>query len=185
MPILMSTWRNYATGNAPSNPAMLANAGVNFALTLSELEKSEDFWPNLRKAVEHGLSKEQALAALTTTAAKIAGVDDKVGKLASGYMADFVMVKGDIFEDGEIQSVWLQGEENELVSRELVDFAGHYTIDWNGQNVSLTLKPGAVLSGELTIGESTQPFVMLSAPMIPCHLLLIWIFSQQVRGAFS
>ena len=142
---------------APSNPAMLANAGVNFALTLSELEKSEDFWPNLRKAVEHGLSKEKALAALTTTAAQIAGVEDKVGKLASGYMADFVMVKGDIFEDGEIQSVWLQGEENELISRELVDFAGHYTIDWNGQNVSLTLKPGAALSGELTIGESTQP----------------------------
>ncbi len=141
---------------APSNPAMLANAGVDFALTLNELEKSGDFWPNLRKAVKHGLSKEKALAALTTTAAKIAGVDDKVGRLTSGYMADFVMVKGDIFEDGEIQSVWLQGEENELVSRELVDFAGNYTIDWNGQSVALTLKPGAKLSGELTLGDNTQ-----------------------------
>ncbi|MCA1767016.1 MAG: amidohydrolase family protein, partial [Idiomarina sp.] len=141
---------------APSNPAMLANAGVNFALTLHDLEKSESFWPNLRKAVKHGLSEEQALAALTTTPAKIAGIEDKAGKLAQGYMADFVMVKGDLFADGTIQSVWLQGEENELVSRDEVDFVGNYRIDWNDREVEIAIKPGAVLAGEIKLGEQSN-----------------------------
>ena len=110
---------------------MLAEAGVNFALTLHDLEKADSFWPNLRKAVKHGLSEERALAALTTIPAKIAGVDNKAGKLAQGYKADFVMVKGDLFADGTIQSVWLQGEENELVSRDKVDFVGNYNMKLN------------------------------------------------------
>lgn len=141
---------------APSNPAMLAGAGVNFALTLHDLEKAENFWPNLRKAVKHGLSEEQALAALTTIPAKIAGIDDKAGKLAQGYKADFVMVKGDLFADGTIQSVWLQGEENELVSRDKVDFVGNYSMKLNNQDIRIAIKPGAALSGEVKLEEKTS-----------------------------
>lgn len=142
---------------APSNPAVLANAGINFALTLHDLERSESFWPNLRKAVNHGLSKEKALAALTTIPAKIAGVDDKVGKLAQGYMADFVMVKGDVFEDGTLQSVWLQGQENELVSRDKVDFVGDYNLNWQGQALTISVKPGAALSGDISVDGKSSP----------------------------
>ncbi|MDV6317096.1 amidohydrolase family protein [Idiomarina sp. HP20-50] len=141
---------------APSNPGVLAQAGVDFALTLHDLEKAESFWPNLRKAVKHGLSEEKALASLTTIPAQIAGVEDKAGKLAQGYMADFIMVKGDLFADGTIQSVWLQGEEKQLVSRDKVDFVGNYRIDWNGQEVVVDIKPGAQLTGEVKVGEKTS-----------------------------
>lgn len=141
---------------APSNPAMLAEAGVNFALTLHDLEKADSFWPNLRKAVKHGLSEEKALAALTTIPAKIAGIGDKAGKLAQGYKADFVMVKGDLFADGTIQSVWLQGEENELVSRDKVDFVGNYSMKLNNQDIEIAIKPGAALSGEVKANEKTS-----------------------------
>lgn len=138
---------------APANPAMLAQADIDFALTLHGLEKADQFWPNLRKAIKHGLSKEDALAALTTIPAEIAGVSDKVGKLATGYMADFVMVKGDVFDEGVIQSVWMQGQEVELLPRHDVDFAGDYALDWQGTPVSLTIKAEPKANGELTWGE--------------------------------
>lgn len=142
---------------APSNPARLAQAGVDFALTQHGLEQADAFWPNLKKAIKHGLSKEHALAALTTIPAQIAGVEDKVGKLKSGYMADFVMVKGDVFGDGVIQSVWLQGQEHELLPRHAVDFAGDYQFDWQGQAVELTLTADPTAGGTISIaGEDTE-----------------------------
>ena len=140
---------------APANPAMLAQADVDFALTMHGLDKTEQFWPNLRKAVKHGLSKEDALAALTTIPADIAGVSDKVGKIASGYMADFVMVKGDVFEEGVIQSVWMQGEEVELLPRHDVDFAGHYAIDWQGNELTLDVTAKPTAAGELQWGDDS------------------------------
>ncbi len=140
---------------APANPAMLAQADVDFALTMHGLDKADQFWPNVRKAVKHGLSKQDALAALTTIPAQIAGVSDKVGKLAAGYMADFVMVKGDVFDDGVIQSVWMQGEEVELLPRHEVDFAGQYNIDWQGNQVTLDITAKPTASGEFTWGEDT------------------------------
>ncbi|MGM0480956.1 MAG: amidohydrolase family protein [Pseudomonadota bacterium] len=138
---------------APANPGMLAEAGVDFALTLHGLDKAEQFWPNVRKAVRHGLSKEDALAALTTVPANIAGVADKVGKLATGYMADFVMVKGDVFDDGVIQSVWTQGQEKELLPRHEVNFAGDYQLNWQGQDVALSVTADPVAAGEFSWGE--------------------------------
>ncbi|RUO78875.1 amidohydrolase [Idiomarina tyrosinivorans] len=134
---------------APSNPAVIANAGMVFAFTLTGLEKPEQFWHNLRRAMPYGLSEKQALAALTTVPAKLAGIDDKAGKLVPGYKADFVISRGDIFQQGEIYSVWLQGQEHVIKSMDAVDFAGHYQWPWGSdQTAELTLKtsPSAELS---------------------------------------
>lgn len=46
----------------------------------------------------HGLSQEEALATVTTEAAKILGVDKRVGSLEAGKDADLVMFDGDPFE---------------------------------------------------------------------------------------
>nr|WP_262339828.1 hypothetical protein [Idiomarina sp. OT37-5b] len=70
-------------------------------------------------------------------------------------MADFVMVKGDVFDDGVIQSVWMQGEEVELLPRHEVDFAGQYNIDWQGNQVTLDITAKPTASGEFTWGEDT------------------------------
>ncbi|MGM0524763.1 MAG: amidohydrolase family protein [Pseudomonadota bacterium] len=140
---------------APANPAMLAQAGVDFALTMHGLDKADAFWPNVKKAIRHGLTKEQALAALTTIPAAIAGVEEKVGKLSSGYMADFVMVKGDVFEDGVIQSVWTQGQEQELLPRHEVNFAGDYQIDWQGTAVALNITAEPTAGGEFSWGDES------------------------------
>lgn len=49
-------------------------------------------------AAAFGLSREDALAAITIDAARILGVDDRVGSLAAGKDADLVLFDGDPFE---------------------------------------------------------------------------------------
>ena len=45
--------------------------------------------------VKAGMTPEQALATATTTAADLLGMQDRLGRLAPGYAADFVAVEGD------------------------------------------------------------------------------------------
>ena len=45
-------------------------------------------------AVRAGMDEEDALAAITINAAKIAGIDDRVGSLAPGKDADLVLTTG-------------------------------------------------------------------------------------------
>ena len=49
--------------------------------------KTKDFWANLRRSIESGLTPEQALNALTMSPAQQLGVDDKLGSLAKGKLA--------------------------------------------------------------------------------------------------
>lgn len=141
---------------APSNPATLAQAGVDFALTTAQLEKPQAFWPNLRKAIQHGLSQQQALAALTTIPAQIAGVSDKVGKLQPGYMADFVIAKGDLFTDGEIAAVWLQGEAVELKPLQPAQLSGEFELNIANQALQLTLEADSKVSGSIKQGDTSH-----------------------------
>lgn len=125
---------------APANAAALAKAGIPFALTTFRLKDHRDFWPNLQKAVKHGLSADTALAALTTVPASIAGVADKLGKIAPGYQADIVMASGDLFADGEIIATWVRGQQHSIKAITPVEFAGVYQLSVAGKAVNITLK---------------------------------------------
>ena len=138
---------------APGNPAILADAGVEFAFTMHGMDKKADFWPNIRKAVTHGLSKDRALAALTTVPAQIAGVANQSGKLAVGFRGDVVVSRGDLFADGEIVSVWLQGEETKLQSMHPVDFAGEWSLQALNAEFGLHIKNNNRMQVELSLGE--------------------------------
>ena len=59
----------------------LKEAGVSFALTTAGNKDPETFHKNLRVAIEQGLDVEVALAALTTEAAEILGVGDRLGTI--------------------------------------------------------------------------------------------------------
>jgi imidazolonepropionase-like amidohydrolase len=62
---------------------------------------------------ENGLTPEQALAAATSGAADLMGLEDELGTLAPGKRADVVVVDGDplVFEDisERIRSVYKDG----------------------------------------------------------------------------
>ncbi|MHC4975483.1 MAG: amidohydrolase family protein [Planctomycetota bacterium] len=100
---------------APTNARRLVQAGATVALTTDKLDSKKDFWPNLRTAIEHGLSEDDALAMLTTTPAELLGADGTLGRVEDGYVANLVVVDGSIFDkESEIRSVWIDGVRHEL-----------------------------------------------------------------------
>ena len=77
------------------NPAILAKAGVEIAICTDHPETPVQYLPLCAAmAVRGGLEPEQALAAITINAARIAGLDHRIGSLAPGKDADIVVTDG-------------------------------------------------------------------------------------------
>lgn len=141
---------------APGNPAALEQAGISFSFTMHGLDNQKLFWSNIRKAIEHGLSERQALAALTVVPANQAGVSDQVGRIAPGYRADLVVANGNLFDDAKIVSVWLQGEESEIEPMHPVEFTGNYELAFEGQLLDFSVTESGRLNGELATTDGTE-----------------------------
>ncbi len=113
---------------APTNLAAFEKEGISFCLTTSDLRSPSQFWPNLRKAMEYGLSEEKALEALTTVPAKVLGVADQVGSLEPGKLANFLITNGPVFhEKSNILYNWVQGIKYEG-KEDISTFAGLYEL---------------------------------------------------------
>jgi imidazolonepropionase-like amidohydrolase len=110
-------WRH-----APENPGRLDGAGVTFAFTTSGLDDVDDFLPNLRAAVEHGLDRERALAALTTTPAEFLGISGSHGSIEAGKVANLVVTDGDLFSDDTgVVETWVDGARFHVGSSPVLD----------------------------------------------------------------
>ncbi|QYM65404.1 amidohydrolase [Microbacterium sp. Se5.02b] len=80
----------------PANLAALAAAGVRVALTTDHPVVPIGLLAmQAAVAVRAGLPRQTALAAMTSTAASIAGIDDRVGALEPGRDGDVVLWSGD------------------------------------------------------------------------------------------
>ena len=77
------------------SPAMLARAGVEIAICTDHPEVPIQYLPLCAAlAVRGGLDPEQALAAITITPARIAGLDGRLGSLTPGKDADILITSG-------------------------------------------------------------------------------------------
>jgi imidazolonepropionase-like amidohydrolase len=83
---------------APSAAAMLQKAGVKFAFYSDGVDAPRDLQRAVKKALEAGLTREQALRALTLSPAEIYGIADRVGSIEKGKIGNLVVTRGDIFE---------------------------------------------------------------------------------------
>jgi imidazolonepropionase-like amidohydrolase len=127
---------------APTNPAAMEKAGIRFAITSYGLSKPTDFWNNLRIAIDNGLSEKQALKALTVIPAEMLGVADKVGTLAKGKMANFIITSDNLFKkDNVIYENWVEGRQYTVSRMNVTDLRGNYTLAGDGLP-NLTLKIG-------------------------------------------
>ena len=96
--------------NAPKTAAALASAGVPFAFATAGLNEPADFVKNAAKAVQSGLSREDALRALTLQAATIAGAADRLGSLETGKIANVLVTEGELFDEKmQIKHVFVAG----------------------------------------------------------------------------
>ncbi|MDB5230890.1 MAG: amidohydrolase [Chitinophagaceae bacterium] len=97
---------------APTNPAALEKAGIPFVLTAADLRDPKLFTANLRKALDYGLSEDKALEALTTAPAQLLKIDDQVGTLDAGKVANFIITSAPVFNTGTtILQNWVQGHK--------------------------------------------------------------------------
>ena len=110
---------------SPSNPAQLVKHGVSVCLTTDRLKDVGKFLPNLRKAVDHGLSRQDAIASLTTVPAKLLGIEQTFGRIETGMLANLVLTDGDLFEKKtKISNVFVAGQEFEVTKDEATPWDG-------------------------------------------------------------
>lgn len=95
----------------PRNPGRLASAGVRVAFTSAGVGMA-DFLNHVRKAAESGMSRDQALRALTLSPAELLGVADRVGSIETGKIANLTVVRGDLFDrSSRVAQVFVDGRQ--------------------------------------------------------------------------
>ena len=136
-----------------ASPARLADAGIPFAFATIEATPA-DVLPNLRRFVDAGLSKEAALAALTSAPAALLGVSGSLGTVERGKIANLVVTDRDLFADSAaVRLVIVEGEVFE-------DDAGpegadpDAVVDAIGTWSITATSPQGQASGTMTLGGS-------------------------------
>ena len=102
-------------------PAALQKAGVLFALNDNDANtRYRNLSYNAGTAATYGLTKEQALEAITLSAAKILGIDDKTGSLEVGKDANIVVSDGDILDmkSSTVTNALIQGRQVSLDNKQ-------------------------------------------------------------------
>ncbi|MEM7053740.1 MAG: amidohydrolase family protein [Pseudomonadota bacterium] len=151
---------------APENPVRMIEAGVPVLLTSHSQSSPAGLFDAIAIAVERGLDAEQALAALTTEPAKWLGIEDRAGRIAAGYMANLLLVEGELLvASPTISEVWIDGHRFELAALEPpeVDAAGIWNLNINASSMGqiegvLKLSgPPTVMQGSFTVMGAEAP----------------------------
>lgn len=150
---------------APSNPYLLKKNNVTFALTSKGHNKAEDFWKHFHKMLENGLSREDALAALTTIPAEIFNISDQAGTLEEGKIASFSVFDKDPFEvkNAVMEESWSLGKKHILKEKADIDIRGKYRFSLPETSYVIDIKgtpeqpTGEVITYKTTIDSTTNP----------------------------
>lgn len=99
--------------------SLLNQAKVNTAIAINSSWSVRDLPFAAGMSVNFGLSKEDALRAVTLAPAKIMGVDDRLGSLEEGKSATILISGGDIldFATHQIESIYIDGRKVDLNNR--------------------------------------------------------------------
>ncbi len=100
--------------------AALQKAGVLFSISDDDSQTRGRNLPfNAGTAAAYGLTKEEALAAITLNAAKIMGVADKTGSIEAGKDANIVVSEGDILDmrTSNVTDAFIQGRKIDLTDK--------------------------------------------------------------------
>ncbi|MFM1972787.1 MAG: hypothetical protein RL185_1469 [Bacteroidota bacterium] len=98
-------------------PAALQKAGVLFCLNdTHDQSRFRNLAFNAGTAATYGLTKEQALSAVTLNPAKILGIEDKTGTIEAGKDANLLIVNGDLLDmkSSVIGQAFIQGRNVSL-----------------------------------------------------------------------
>ena len=95
---------------AQQTAGKLAKAGVRFAFESGSLTNMSELMANASKTIENGLPATDALRAFTIWPAEILGVQNQLGSIEAGKIANLTVVRGDLFDrNSRVTQVFIDG----------------------------------------------------------------------------
>jgi imidazolonepropionase-like amidohydrolase len=118
-PVLALPTRDYDRYDKPyANAGLMRKAGVKVAIRTSDAENVRRLPYHAGFAAAYGMSREEAIRAITIVPAEIFGVSDKLGSIEVGKTANLVVADGDILEARtHVKQVFINGWMVPMVSR--------------------------------------------------------------------
>lgn len=105
---------------AYKNAGIMQQAGVKVAIRTDEAENVRNLPFNAGFAAAYGMGVQEALKAVTIVPAEIFGVDDQLGSLEKGKVANIIVCDGDIFETKTtIEHLFIDGWNVPIDSRHI------------------------------------------------------------------
>lgn len=104
---------------AYQNAGKIHDAGVQVALMTQGIENVRNLPFNAGFAATYGMGIEDALKAITIAPARIFGVEDKLGSIEEGKMANLFIADGDPFEPmNHVEQVFIEGFKIPMTNRQ-------------------------------------------------------------------
>ena len=181
---------------APENPAVLARNGVGFALSARGLKDPKKFRANVATAIERGLKPADALAAVTTTPARLLGLSERVGSIAAGKIANLTVTRGELFSSqGKVVEVWVDGNHYETPAEDAA-IKGAWALQWGGsrhvmivtaeKDTTVKLAAGAdTLAGRAVRHEGDRLRFEVQRGSDPVEAFDLRLRSEVLRGTLS
>jgi imidazolonepropionase-like amidohydrolase len=149
---------------AQQTAAKLAKAGVRFAFESGSMTSISELMGNVRTTIENGLPAVDAVRAFTIWPAEILGVQDQLGSIEAGKIANLTVTRGDLFDrNTRVAQVFIDGRPVDLrpttgggpgAGRNSLNGSWNVNVNFEGQgdkSITLTLQQeGERLSGSIS-----------------------------------
>ncbi|MBL7988416.1 MAG: amidohydrolase family protein [Chlorobi bacterium] len=133
-----------------ANAARMNRAGVKFGFSTLGAAAGK-LRQNVRTAIEHGLPENAALAALTTEPARMLGLEQSLGTVDPGKIANLVVTKGSWFaKDSPVRYVFVDGRKYEYQPQQTKEKKG----DTATPSVTPTASPTATAGDTLMLNPA-------------------------------
>lgn len=178
--------------------ASFQKAGVKFGFASIDV-KSSNIQANLRRMIKAGLTEDQALAALTTNAAELLGVSDRLGSIDNGKIANLTISDKPYFnEKAKVRYVFIDGQPFKMEVKDTkkadpnakAEIVGSWSVSVDtpqGKNASTITftKDGNNYSGKVSGGMIQTPIDLKSVELDGTNLKYSYSFtmggSQQIN----
>jgi imidazolonepropionase-like amidohydrolase len=149
---------------AQQTAGKLAKAGVRVAFQSGSMTTISDLTGNVRTTIENGLQAADAVRAFTIWPAQILGVQDQLGSIEAGKIANLTVSRGDLFDrNSRVTHVFIDGRPVDLrpaaggvgpgAGRNSLSGSWNVNVNLEGQgdkSITLTLQQeGERLSGSI------------------------------------
>ena len=95
---------------AQQTAGKLAKAGVRFAFQSGSITNISELMGNARTTIDNGLQAVDAVRAFTIWPAEILGVQDQLGSIEAGKIANLTVTRGDLFDrNSRVTNVFIDG----------------------------------------------------------------------------